>query len=706
MILDRERRVVYINNAFSKSFGYHLSDVIGQVPTTFLIAEQTNADALALWRQNLWGTEGFHVDLPARDMEGRHIWVSSTVSPILDDDAAVRNVVVFLVDVTRNRLIEMLRRDILEKLAGGMALKDAGDFLCLQVEQMAPDIVVSILLVDAEGRLRPLSGPSLPARYCAGLDGVKIGENVGSCGSAAFLGEPVLVRDIATDPRWEPYRYLELPHDLVVCWSSPIKQRNGEVVGTFAFYFREKRGPDAWHEQVVDACLHLCMLAIEHSETKGRIAQLLHFDPLTGLPNKARFEQDMAERLPKEGRNTAFFFVDLDLFRDINEVHGHSTGDLLLVETANRLRSFLLQEETAYRFSGDEFLVVLPNTDAPVASRRAQQLLEAFASPVVISGGALVPSVSIGISLFPDDGGDAGTLLRQAGTALSQVKADGRGSYRFFSPRMNRIAQDRFIICSALRAALANEVLQLHYQPQVITNGLALHGVEALMRWTDPGLGQVPPARFIPIAEDLGLINMLGCWSLRRACRQMTDWREAGIVVPAISVNISPLHFCDPQFPAFLVGVLAEFRLPPENLTLEITEGVMIHGGKRTHDIILAIREIGVRLSMDDFGTGFSSLSGLYNLPISELKIDRSFMRNVDKDSRALALATAVVRIGQSLGLTVVAEGVETEEQHRVLIDLDCQVAQGYLFSRPLPAPKLVEWISKRGRVPADQLSV
>jgi len=186
----------------------------------------------------------------------------------------------------------------------------------------------------------------------------------------------------------------------------------------------------------------------------------------------------------------------------------------------------------------------------------------------------------------------------------------------------------------------------------------------------------------------------------------MTDWRQAGVAVPAISVNISPLHFCDSQFPDFIAGVLAEFRLPPADLTLEITEGVMIHGDKRTHDIILAVREIGVRLSMDDFGTGFSSLSGLYNLPISELKIDRSFMRNVDKDSRALALVTAVVRIGQSLGLTVVAEGVETKAQHRVLIDLGCQVAQGYLFSRPLPASRLVEWISKRGRVPTDRLPV
>jgi c-di-GMP-specific phosphodiesterase len=677
--------------------------VIEQVPTAFLTDEHTNADALALWHRKLWGTEGFHIDLLARDKKGKNLWVSSTVSPILDDDALVRNVVVFLVDVTANRQIEMLRRDMLEKLAGGMALKDAGDFLCLQVEQMTPDIVVSILLVDAEGRLRPLSGPSLPARYCAALDGIKIGPDVGSCGTAAFLGGPVVARDIATDPLWGPYRYLGLPDDLLACWSSPIKRRNGEVAGTFAFYFRERRGPDAWHEQVVNACVHLCMLAIEHSEAKGQIARLLHFDPLTGLPNKARFEQDMADRLPKESRSTAFFFVDLDRFRDINEVHGHSAGDLLLIEAANRLRSFLLHGETAYRFSGDEFLVVLPNTDVPAASRRAQQLLETFAGRIVISGGALVPSVSIGISLFPDDGENAETLLKRAGAALSQVKTDGRGSYRFFSPRMNRIAQDRLMICSALRAALANEALQLHYQPQVVTSTLAPYGVEALMRWTDPVLGQVPPARFIPIAEDLGLINRLGCWSLRHACQQMTEWREAGIVVPAISVNISPLHFCDPQFPDFIAGLLAEFRLPPANLTLEITEGVMIHGEKRARDIILAVREIGVRLSMDDFGTGFSSLSALYDLPISELKIDRSFMRNVDKDSRALALVTTVVRIGQSLGLSVVAEGVETKAQHQVLVDLGCQAAQGYLFSRPLPAPKLVEWISKHGRVPADR---
>jgi EAL domain-containing protein (putative c-di-GMP-specific phosphodiesterase class I) len=302
-------------------------------------------------------------------------------------------------------------------------------------------------------------------------------------------------------------------------------------------------------------------------------------------------------------------------------------------------------------------------------------------------------SASMGISIYPDNATDIETLMQQADAAMYKAKGAGRSTYRFFSADMDRLAEQRLAYSAALRAAIAGDALKLHYQPQIRTLDGAIHGVEALARWHDPVLGEVSPAKFIPLAEECGLIEQIGMWSIREACRQMAQWRKAGLDIPCVSVNLSPINFQNVNLAAAVAGILADHGLPPDVLMLEITEGVIMDERAVAIETMNSLRELGVGLSLDDFGTGYSSLSRLAHLPIRELKIDRSFMRDVERDPSARAIVTSVVRVGQSLQLTVVAEGVETEGQRNLLAELGCDVLQGFLYAPALSPPAFGRWL-------------
>jgi predicted signal transduction protein with EAL and GGDEF domain len=347
------------------------------------------------------------------------------------------------------------------------------------------------------------------------------------------------------------------------------------------------------------------------------------------------------------------------------------------------------------RLAGDEFVAVLPHCMAEQAALTAERLLARIADPLVLGGTSVIPGASIGIAMFPEDGQNIDTLLRHADMAMYQAKKDGRGRLRFFSDEMNRAAQERVALESALRDALRDGDFRLQFQPQMDCRARhRLLGVEALTRWTHPRFGDVPPLRFIALAEECGLIGKLGRWVLAEACRQLADWRRRGVAVPRVAVNVSPHDFRDPELAAYIGGLLSEHDLKPADLTLEITESVMLDTSSSALSVLQQVHALGVRLSLDDFGTGYSSLSYLHRLPIDELKLDKSFVRDLDASANARALINTVVRIGDSLSLTVVAEGVETEAQLAFLAERDCPVVQGYLFSKPLAPEALEQWIA------------
>ena len=354
------------------------------------------------------------------------------------------------------------------------------------------------------------------------------------------------------------------------------------------------------------------------------------------------------------------------------------------------------------RLGGDEFVILLPDRDAAGASLVASRIMEALSQPLKLGARQVPVSVSMGISIYPDNATNLDTLIQQADAAMYKAKQAGRATYRFFSADMNRLAEQRLAYSAALRAALAGGGLSLHYQPQIRTSDGSLHGVEALARWHDPVLGEVSPAKFIPLAEECGLIEQIGLWSIREACRQMAQWRDAGLDIPCVSVNLSPINFQNAGLASVVAEILAACGLPPEILMLEITESVFLNEHSVAIETMSAIRKLGTGLSLDDFGTGYSSLNRLAHLPIRELKIDRSFMRDVESDPAARAIVTTVVRVGQSLQLTVVAEGVETEGQRNLLSELGCDVIQGFLYAPALSPSAFGRWLLDHS---ADQAS-
>ncbi|MFN3439051.1 MAG: EAL domain-containing protein [Acidovorax sp.] len=698
VLSDRSRHVVYINEGFTRLFGFGPEEVLGKFLSAVLFGAHTDPELLEKIRENVTAQGCYRVDTLLYSKNGQPLWISMVINASSDASGGPGGSITVLTDITLTKMHEVLQRRVLEGMVNELPLPNLMALVCREVERIAPEVTASILGVDEEGRLHPLAAPRLPPDICAALDGAAIGPLAGSCGTAAFLGEPVEVIDISTDARWADYRGLFAASGLRACWSSPILDHSGKVVGTFAFYFRESRGPNELHRRLVDACLHLCALAIERDTTRQRIHQLAFFDVLTGLPNRSMFcssAERMLANLERNDQAGALLFVDLDRFKQVNDTQGHTAGDALLSEVADRLTQCLRARDLIGRLAGDEFVMLLSECGTEQAIQIAHGMLAAIAQPMDILGQNYVPHASIGIAMFPDDGESIDTLLRHADQAMVQAKSDHRHSLQLFSAEMNRRAQERAALERALRQALAERSLTLHYQPQVLSSepGGFLHGVEALARWNHPEWGPVPPSQFIPVAEEAGLIHDLTLWLLDEACGQLAAWRAAGYRVPCVAVNLSGRSFHQPDFAQAISRALKTHGLHTSDLLLEITESVMMDARPVTLTNIEALHREGFKLSLDDFGTGYSSLSYLHRLPISELKLDMAFVQDLTTSPTARALTVSVLSIAQSLGMVVVAEGVETSGQQQWLQSQGCPVMQGYLFGKPMPADELEAWL-------------
>jgi len=383
-------------------------------------------------------------------------------------------------------------------------------------------------------------------------------------------------------------------------------------------------------------------------------------------------------------------FMDLDQFKHINDSLGHAVGDQLIQSVAQRLVGCVRQSDTISRQGGDEFVLLLPHIEhAEDAALSAQKILAAFALPHRIDQHDLHISVSIGISIYPDDGEDAETLIKSADTAMYHAKESGRNTYKFFEPSMNVRAVQRQSVEASLRHALERHEFVLHYQPKIDLESNLMVGVEALIRWQHPERGLLPPAQFIPIAEDSGLILSIGRWVLHEACRQAQAWQQAGLPPVTVAVNTSALEFRAPDFLDNIRATLDATGLQPRYLELELTESVLMRDADATNRMLHALADLGVKLTVDDFGTGYSSLSYLRQFPIDTLKIDQSFVQQMTSSPGDAGLVSAVINMGKSLNHRVIAEGVETQEQHAFLLAEQCDEAQGYYFGRPMVAEEL-----------------
>jgi diguanylate cyclase (GGDEF)-like protein len=441
-------------------------------------------------------------------------------------------------------------------------------------------------------------------------------------------------------------------------------------------------------------------LILWRKKAEHQMEYLAHHDILTGLPNRVLVQDrfvHVKSQAERDGLKLALFFLDLDGFKTINDSLGHGVGDALLRQIAERLRSCVRESDTICRLGGDEFLVLLSNVSSaddtvPVLLK----LLESLREPVYVDGRELSTSVSIGAAIYPDDGRDFDTLLKKADMAMYRAKDAGRNTYRYFNEQMNDEAVEQLALRSDLRHALERSEFVLHYQPQIdLTTGRVL-GAEALVRWNHPVQGLVPPGRFIPAAEESGLIIPLGAWVMQEACRQTAAWRRAGLPPLVMAVNLSAVQFRRGDVEQTVTSVLEMAGLPPQALELELTESILIHESENVLATVRRLKQQGVRFSIDDFGTGYSSLSYLKRFEIDKLKIDRSFVRDLAVDADDAAIVRAIIQMARSLGLSTIAEGVETDEMLSRLRAFGCDEAQGYYFARPMPAQEFEHYLREQ----------
>jgi diguanylate cyclase (GGDEF)-like protein/PAS domain S-box-containing protein len=452
---------------------------------------------------------------------------------------------------------------------------------------------------------------------------------------------------------------------------APLRDRMGRVVGS-VIVFHDVSAARTMSTRMTHAAQH---------------------DVVTGLPNRLLLNDRITQSIALARRNRksmAVIFLDLDRFKNINDSLGHATGDKLLQSVSRRLLGSVRDSDTVSRQGGDEFVILLSETNEPEdAATSAKKILRSLSGPHSIGGLDLHIDGSIGISVYPGDGEDFETLIKSADTAMYHAKEMGRNNFQFFKTAMNLRAVERQSLESSLRLALERDEFLLHYQPKVDLNTGEITGVEALIRWLQPDRGLVPPAQFIPVAEDSGLILPIGHWVLREACRQAREWQDAGLPFKRISVNVSAAEFRHEDFVEGVRTTLLDSGLAARHLDLELTEGVLMEDAESTASVLQELKTMGVQLAVDDFGTGYSSLSYLRRFPIDVLKIDQSFVREISNDPNDSAIVSAIIDMGKNLKQRVIAEGIETKDQLAFLQTRHCAEGQGYLFSRPLAAAQL-----------------
>lgn len=714
---------------------------------------------------------------------------------------------------------------IMGMIANAEPLEAILQFILTSLEEQNPKILCSILQLDAQGKhLVEVIAPSLPEFYNKAINGLEIGPEVGSCGASSYTGERVIAEDIQSHPNWATYKELAAKAGLAACWSEPIKNPSGKVLGALAFYQRQPASPSEDDIKIITHSAYLAGIAIERAKSNQEqtLASLLYqntsetmmitdannrivavnpafsittgysaeeamgqnphmlssgkqdkafydemweqlsstgkwqgeiwnrrkngelylewirintiydkhgailnrvglatditkkresediiwrqanFDPLTNLPNRRMFNDRLNQEIKKTHRADlplALMFIDLDHFKEINDTLGHTMGDVLLVEAARRLVSCVRDSDSVShdhnsvsRLGGDEFTVVLGELrDVHCVERIAQRILDKLSEPYQLGAEVVYISASVGITLYPADSTNTDTLLKNADQAMYAAKRLGRNRFSFFTESMQVNVQNRMRLTSDLRSALSKHQLYLHYQPIVNMATGKIDKAEALIRWNHPTQGNISPAEFIPIAEDSGLIVDIGDWVFKEAAQKVARWRKSIHPDFQISINKSPVQFYNVRSSKDnshlnWAEYLKELGLPGQSIAVEITERLLLDSNDSIQNQLIEFRDTGIQISLDDFGTGYSSLSYIKKFDIDYIKIDQSFVRNLETQPDDMAVCEAIIVMAHKLNMKVVAEGVETEQQLDLLKAAGCDYGQGYYFSRPLPA--------------------
>ncbi|MDO6442843.1 MULTISPECIES: EAL domain-containing protein [unclassified Marinobacter] len=823
---DADKGWIEVNQALCDMLGYTAEEIMATKWPDLTHPDDLEPNA-TLYEQLIDGyIDELSVEKRFIQKSGNAIDTHLAVRAVRNEDGSLAYTVALIEDISLRKLSErreQMRQKTLERVAKGGSLMEIMSLVIESAESIYPESMCSILLMDSEGE-HLLSGaaPGLPDFYNDAINGVKIGMNVGSCGTAAFTGKRTIVEDIASHRYWENYKELAARAGLGSCWSEPIRSASGGVLGTFAIYRKEPGLPDEQEVALIESATSLVGIAIERvraeeelhlassiyinsaeavlvtdadnkivalnpaftkitgytlGDLEGKDPVLLYsgrqtadffkgiwdevaqrgfwqgevwsrrntgeafpawltinvirndkghiqrhvvmgsditnkvrsdeliwrqanYDFLTDLPNRYMFQDRLEQEIRKSLRHDsllALLFIDLDHFKDVNDTLGHPVGDQLLIKAAARINSCVRDSDTVARMSGDEFTVILPRLANTAAGEKvSEQIISALAEPYFINGEIIYIQASIGITFCPDDASEVDQLVSNADQAMYASKAAGRNRLSYFTQSLHDKARNRLKLLNDMRSAIENRQFELHFQPIIDLTTGRVGKAEALIRWNHPERGMISPAEFIPLAEETGLIVGIGDWVFREAAAKVKRWSELSDTELQVSLNMSPIQFQSEALSIMdWLAYLRTLGLETKHLSVEITEGLLLNASKDVTDKLLQFRDAGIQVAIDDFGVGYSALSYLRRFDIDYLKIDQSFIRNLETEQNDLVLSEAIVIMAHKLGLKVIAEGVETSEQHRLLREIGCDHGQGYLFSRPLPASEFEEFLLK-----------
>jgi diguanylate cyclase (GGDEF)-like protein len=578
-----------------------------------------------------------------------------------------------------------LQNNILEMIARGASLEATTDRLCREIEVLLPDVWCSVLRVDSGGLLHPLAGPNFPDEYSAGLEGLMIGPQVGSCGTAAYL-RTAIVADIATDPRWTDFRQPALALGLQACWSTPIFDASGAVLGTFAFYFKEERGPSPREKEIVASCTSLCAIALERDQRVTERERRAFVDALTDLPNRASFDVSLERLSCAEPGAWALLLIDLDNLKTINDTFGHAAGDALLQTVASRVSECVLPDHV-FRMGGDEFAVILQAADALAdIEGTTVRIFQALAVPAECGGHMILPRATIGGAVLSVGDGDPTIVREHADLALYHAKETGRGGFVLYWPGMGSAITTRIEVIRDVDAALREGRIDAFYQPILRLDTRAIVGLEALCRLRKPTGEIVSAAAFHQATLDVSVASSLTERMMAAVASDVRCWLDQGIPLQHVCINIASADFHSGTLFSRLQAAFGRHNVPLKHIVLEVTESVYLG----QHDPVVAreikaLRGYGLRVALDDFGTGFASLTHLLTASIDIIKIDKSFIDRLAQGDPSLAIVEGLIDIARKLDIRVIAEGIENEDQAALLASVGCELGQGYLFAQAVP---------------------
>ncbi|SEK86498.1 diguanylate cyclase (GGDEF) domain-containing protein [Colwellia chukchiensis] len=589
-----------------------------------------------------------------------------------------------------NVTLSQSRNKLLELIASSNKLTTILSAIVKEIEYEFPNVRGSILLLDGSGKHLTLgAAPSLPDFFNQAVDGMTIGHGAGSCGTAAFTKKRVIVSDIANHPYWSAWKDLAKKANIAACWSEPIIDSNGTLLGTFALYHEKVATPTKRDFIAIEQITNIARIAIERERADNIIWQQANYDNLTLLPNRNLMHEHLMTAIANAQRDKsqlAVVMLDLDNFKDVNDSLGHSTGDKLLIQTSRRIKSCLRKNDIVARLGGDEFVIILVGTNSTAdIDNIGQKLLSSLSQPYQIEQKSVYCAASLGIALYPNDADNIDALLRNADQAMYGAKARGRNSIHYFTEQMRTDFLKRMEIIQNLRSALNKQQFHMVYQPIVDLTNNKIIKAEALIRWQHPEIGAISPLDFIPLAEETGLICDISDWIFNQVSQQVKHWREHYCPELMISINTSPVQYRNQgrQITNW-AELLKKQGLEQQAIAIEITENLLMENQSQVISVLDQVRQQGVAIAIDDFGTGYCSFSYLKNYTIDYLKIDKSFVQNMATDNKDAALCQAIIVMANKLGIDVIAEGIETEQQKQLLMQAGCHLGQGYLLAKPM----------------------